>query len=83
MLIPAVVERWVVSVQTHGGSSRSTGDAPAHRLGLDPSARMENNAAYTLCARLGDLIKTGPTGTNVNDIRIIYRGRTDQTTANS
>lgn len=48
----------------------------AARLGLDPEAALDNNDAYTFFAELGDLIKTGPTGTNVNDIRIISRHRT-------
>ncbi|UCH09916.1 MAG: glycerate kinase [Fidelibacterota bacterium] len=45
----------------------------AASLGLDPQAALADNDAYTLFASLDDLIVTGPTGTNVNDIRIILR----------
>jgi hydroxypyruvate reductase len=47
-----------------------TGDtvARARGLGLDPHAYLENNDAYTFFAALGDLVITGPTGTNVNDL---------------
>jgi hydroxypyruvate reductase len=39
-------------------------------MGLDPQALLANNDSYRLFDRLGDLLKTGPTGTNVNDIVI-------------
>lgn len=39
-------------------------------IGLDPEALLANNDAYTLFDRLGDLLMTGPTGTNVNDLVI-------------
>jgi len=47
--------------------------ARARRLGLDPAALLADNDAYAFFDRLGDLVRTGPTGTNVNDIRIIIR----------
>jgi glycerate 2-kinase len=40
-------------------------------LGLDARAMLENNDAHTFFAKLGDQLVTGPTLTNVNDIRII------------
>jgi glycerate 2-kinase len=40
-------------------------------LGLDPAAYLDNNDATTFFAATGDLLKTGPTLTNVNDIRVI------------
>jgi glycerate 2-kinase len=40
-------------------------------LGLDPGAYLANNDATTFFAATGDLLKTGPTLTNVNDIRVI------------
>jgi glycerate 2-kinase len=43
----------------------------AHAIGLDPSAALQENDAYPLFERLGDLIITGPTNTNVMDIRIL------------
>src|SRR6202790_3561237 len=40
-------------------------------LGLDPMAYLDNNDATTFFAATGDLLQTGPTLTNVNDIRVI------------
>ena len=40
-------------------------------LGLDPSAYLDNNDATTFFEATGDLVLTGPTLTNVNDIRVI------------
>ncbi|MCW5699549.1 MAG: glycerate kinase [Rhodospirillales bacterium] len=40
-------------------------------LGLDPRAYLANNDAYTFFERLGGLVVTGPTLTNVNDFRAI------------
>jgi hydroxypyruvate reductase len=43
----------------------------AKSLGLDPKAYLENNDAYSFFQRLGDLLITGPTYTNVMDVRIM------------
>jgi len=43
----------------------------AGRAGLEPKAHLANNDAYPIFARLGDLVVTGPTRTNVNDFRAI------------
>ncbi len=40
-------------------------------LGLDPRAYLDNNDATAFFDRTGDLLQTGPTLTNVNDIRVI------------
>jgi hydroxypyruvate reductase len=40
-------------------------------MGLNPKAHLENNDAYPFFQRLGDLLITGPTHTNVMDVRII------------
>jgi hydroxypyruvate reductase len=47
-----------------------TGDtiARARALGLDPKKHLDDNGSYPFFAALGDLIVTGPTGTNVNDL---------------
>ncbi len=42
----------------------------AKKKGLDPEAVLANNDSYHLFDRLGDLLRTGPTGTNVNDLLI-------------
>ena len=39
--------------------------------GLDAKAHLAANDAYPVFARLGDLVVTGPTRTNVNDFRAI------------
>jgi glycerate 2-kinase len=40
-------------------------------LGLDPSAYLDNNDATTFFEATGDLLLSGPTLTNVNDVRVI------------
>ncbi len=41
-------------------------------LGLDPHSFLENNDAYNYFAPLEDLIKIGPTLTNVNDLIFVF-----------
>ena len=43
----------------------------AEGLGLDPEAYLRDNDSYHFFERLGDLVITGPTGTNVMDLRIL------------
>ena len=43
----------------------------ARQTGIDPTALLDNNDAYTFFEKLGDLVVTGPTYTNVNDYRAI------------
>lgn len=38
---------------------------------LDAAAYLNNNASYEFFSRLDDLIITGPTGTNVNDVAFV------------
>jgi glycerate 2-kinase len=40
-------------------------------LGLDPKAYLDNNDATAFFTATGDLLLTGPTLTNVNDVRVI------------
>ena len=44
--------------------------AVAKAAGLDPGLFLADNDAYSLLARSGALLKTGPTGTNVMDLQI-------------
>jgi len=44
--------------------------ASASAYGLDPSAYLENNDAYSFFEPIGALVRTGPTGTNVRDLRL-------------
>lgn len=43
----------------------------ATKLGLDPEEYLRENDSYRFFSKLGDLIVTGPTGTNVNDISVV------------
>jgi len=40
-------------------------------LGLDPNFHLDNNDAYPFFEKLGDLLITGPTHTNVMDVRVL------------
>jgi glycerate-2-kinase len=44
--------------------------ARARSVGLDPEAFLRDNDAYTFFDKLGDLLRTGPTGTNVMDLMV-------------
>jgi glycerate 2-kinase len=48
-----------------------TSDSRARALGLDPAAFLANNDSTGFFTRIGDLLNTGPTFTNVNDFRAI------------
>lgn len=43
----------------------------AKRLGLDAADHLSRNDAYPFFEALGDLLKPGPTGTNVNDLNFL------------
>lgn len=43
----------------------------AKSMGLNPKAHLENNDAYPFFQKLGDLLITGPTHTNVMDVRVL------------
>lgn len=70
----------LVTLATDGGDGPTdaagavvTG-ATLHRaaaLGLDPAASLARNDAYTFFDALGDLLKPGPTQTNVNDLALL------------
>ncbi len=49
--------------------------ARARALGMDPAPHLANNDAYPFFEALDDLIRTGPTGTNVNDLLFILAFR--------
>jgi len=44
----------------------------AAALGLDAADHLSRNDAYPFFDKLGDLLKTGPTGTNVNDLIFLF-----------
>lgn len=43
----------------------------AQQLNLNALEYLKNNDSYTFFSKIGDLIFTGPTGTNVNDLSVI------------
>ncbi|SFZ86453.1 glycerate 2-kinase [Devosia enhydra] len=54
-----------------GAFADGTSAARIRQVGLDPQALLAGNDAWTAFAAIGDLVVTGPTGTNVNDFRAI------------
>ncbi len=48
--------------------------ASMREKGLDPAAYLVNNDATAFFEATGDLVQTGPTMTNVNDVRVILVG---------
>lgn len=46
--------------------------ARGREAGVDAAARLADNDAYAFFAREGGLLRTGPTGTNVMDLVLIY-----------
>jgi hydroxypyruvate reductase len=63
---------------TDAAGAVATGEtvARARALGLDPQAALDANDSYPFFDALGDLILTGPTGTNVNDLLFVLVGET-------
>jgi glycerate 2-kinase len=59
---------------TDAAGAVATGDtvARARAMGLDPAAHLADNNAYPFFDALDDLIHTGPTGTNVNDLLFVF-----------
>jgi hydroxypyruvate reductase len=49
--------------------------ARVRESGLDPAEYLRRNDAYSFFDRLGGLIKTGPTHTNVCDVRVVVVDR--------
>jgi hydroxypyruvate reductase len=70
---------------TDGGAGSATDPAGAfadsstaeraRTLGLDAAAYLDDNDSTGFFTRLGDLVMTGPTFTNVNDLRVIVVDR--------
>jgi len=72
---------WVVAVGTDGtdGPTDVAGAlvggrtvAQADRLGIDLDSALSRNDTYPALKRLGSHIITGPTGTNVNDLYLLF-----------
>ncbi len=54
-----------------GGLVDHTSASRAAALGLSIDRALDDNDAYPCLQRLGDLVVTGPTGTNVGDLVVI------------
>jgi hydroxypyruvate reductase len=54
-----------------GAIADGSSAARMRAAGIDPQAALARNDAYGAFAAIGDLLMTGPTGTNVNDFRAI------------
>ena len=59
-----------------GAIADSESLARAKRRGLDAGYFLRTHNSYNFFKKLGDLIVTGPTGTNVNDIMILAAAKT-------
>lgn len=71
----------VATLATDGGDGTTdaagafvTGETArrARDRGLSPRAYLENNDSHRFFQHVGDLIVTGPTGTNVNDLTFVF-----------
>lgn len=59
---------------TDAAGAVATGESAerAERLGLSAADHLSRNDAYPFFESLGDLIRTGPSGTNVNDLVFLF-----------
>ena len=57
-----------------GGVVDSSTGARARAARLQPQAFLERNDSYRFFEALGDLVQTGPTGTNVGDLQVFLLG---------
>ena len=71
----------LVTLATDGGDGPTdaagavvTGESldRARSLGLSPDDYLARNDAYHFFDKLGDLLKPGPTQTNVNDLALVF-----------
>ena len=83
--LPPGIEAAVVSLGTDGtdGPTAAAGGiatpgsvARGRGLGLDARAALADNDSYHFLAALGDLVVTGPTQTNVNDLIFVFCWKT-------
>ena len=80
MELAGMPDTWAIACDTDGldGSHDAAGAiigpltlTRARHLALDPAAMLADNNAGTFFAALGDSMVTGPTRTNINDLRIL------------
>lgn len=80
MEIDGLPNVWIAAFGTDGtdGPTDAAGacvdgftSARATRLGVDPAAMLTRNDSYGFFKKVGGHLRTGPTGTNVNDLYIL------------
>jgi hydroxypyruvate reductase len=80
MALQDMKEIWALACDTDGidGTEDNAGAlwtpdtiARSVKLGLDAECLLQENNTYEFFSRLGDVIVTGPTRTNVNDFRLV------------
>ena len=74
---------WLIASLATDGEDAMTGAAGAiagaescergRAVGIDPATALDGNDSFTFFDRTGDIVTTGPTGTNVNDIYVALR----------
>ncbi|WP_299643376.1 glycerate kinase [uncultured Chloroflexus sp.] len=83
LALEGLTDAAVIALATDGGDGPTdaagavaTGAtvARARALGLDPLDHLRRNDAYPFFAALDDLLRPGPTGTNVNDLVFVVVG---------
>lgn len=76
-------EAGLVSLATDGGDGPTDAAGAvatqdtlyrARAMGMEPAEYLARNDSYHFFNRLGDLLKPGPTFTNVNDIQLLFAG---------
>jgi glycerate 2-kinase len=81
MVIDGIPNAYLITLATDGedGPTDATGAivsgktvSEAKVLGLNPKEYLDNNDSYNFFKKLGCLMYTGSTGTNVNDINFIF-----------
>jgi glycerate 2-kinase len=60
-----------------GAIADSSSAARARASGADPMRYLEANDAWAFFERLGDLVRTGATDTNVGDVQVALIGAAD------
>ena len=57
-----------------GGYVDGTSMQRMREIGIDANAALQENDTYSALKKIGGLIMTGPTGTNVNDVAVALLG---------
>ena len=72
MIVPSATDGNDGPTDATGAIADGSTVARARAVGIDPAEYLARNDAYHFFEQLGDLIKTGPTNTNVNDLTFVY-----------